>query len=94
MLSTLEAFAVECSFKKWMNLVGRLRPDWCGRAAVRMGAPRRARCAAVCAAAQATPLPSTPGLRAWRRMMSRPLKTGARATLLATRPRCLRRSLC
>jgi hypothetical protein len=29
MLSTLEAFAVECTFKKWMNLVGRLRPDWC-----------------------------------------------------------------
>ncbi|KAI8474188.1 MAG: phosphatidic acid phosphatase type 2/haloperoxidase [Monoraphidium minutum] len=31
MLSTLEAFAVECSFKKWMNLVGRLRPDWFAR---------------------------------------------------------------
>lgn len=28
MLSTLEAFAVESTFKKWMNLVGRLRPDW------------------------------------------------------------------
>lgn len=33
MLSTLEAFAVECSFKKWMNLVGRLRPDWFARLA-------------------------------------------------------------
>lgn len=29
MLSVLEAFAVQCSFKKWMTLVGRLRPDWC-----------------------------------------------------------------
>ncbi|GBF89334.1 hypothetical protein Rsub_02211 [Raphidocelis subcapitata] len=33
MLSTLEAFAVESSFKKWMNLVGRLRPDWFARLA-------------------------------------------------------------
>jgi hypothetical protein len=27
-LSLLEAFAIETSFKKWMNLVGKQRPDW------------------------------------------------------------------
>lgn len=27
-LSLLEGFAIETSFKKWMNLVGKQRPDW------------------------------------------------------------------
>lgn len=33
MLSVIEGFAIESSFKKWMNLVGRLRPDWFARLA-------------------------------------------------------------
>jgi hypothetical protein len=28
MLTVLEGFAIESSFKKWMNLTGRWRPDW------------------------------------------------------------------
>lgn len=32
-LALLEAFAIECSFKKWMNLVGKQRPDWLVRLA-------------------------------------------------------------
>jgi hypothetical protein len=27
-LCLLEGFAIETSFKKWMNLVGKQRPDW------------------------------------------------------------------
>jgi len=27
-LALLEGFAIETSFKKWMNLVGKQRPDW------------------------------------------------------------------
>jgi hypothetical protein len=27
-LALLEAFAIESSFKKWANLVGKQRPDW------------------------------------------------------------------
>jgi hypothetical protein len=28
LLTLLEGFALETSFKKWMNIVGRKRPDW------------------------------------------------------------------
>lgn len=32
-LALIEAFAIETSFKKWMNLVGKPRPDWYARVA-------------------------------------------------------------
>ncbi|KAF6265403.1 phosphatidic acid phosphatase type 2/haloperoxidase [Scenedesmus sp. NREL 46B-D3] len=32
-LALIEAFAIESSFKKWMNLVGKPRPDWYARVA-------------------------------------------------------------
>lgn len=33
MLSVLEGFALQSTFKKWMNMTGRLRPDWYARLA-------------------------------------------------------------
>jgi diacylglycerol diphosphate phosphatase/phosphatidate phosphatase len=33
MLAVVEAFAIQSTFKKWMNMTGRLRPDWFARLA-------------------------------------------------------------